>query len=226
MRLAIQPFLAAVVVASTFGLPSARSADAQGVHPALLVGAGRSDWSGPYTRGSESAYNLAGAVDWDVRPRVTLRAELGLASRGADMGPTGGFFDEQGTLLFTQTYVGLLSRIVLVSRAERWRGYVEAGVAAYGGATCDVDLAGGPGFLGGVTYGCDEWVPEGELTGRSVITGVSSGVRPVIGLGASRRWFGATARLEPMGTLAKTPTGRISATTVTLNVELTYRRRR
>lgn len=220
MRHTIQPFLAAVVAAGTLGLPPARSADAQGVHPALLVGPGRSDWSGRYTEGDESS-NLAVAVNWDVKPRVTLRAELGRASRGVDMGPIPGVFDKQGRLHFTQTYVAVLSRIAIVSRPERWHAYVEAGAAGHGGASCDVDLEGG--LLGGETLGCDDWAPP---PGHPVITAQSSGVRPVLGLGASRRWFGATLRLEPMGALAKTANGSISATTVTLNLELTYRRRK
>ena len=225
MHLRQPTFHSAVILACLLTLTADRSA-AQGVHPALLAGAGLSSWSGPYADGSKSAYNFAAAVDWDVKPRFTLRAELGLASRDADMGQIGGAFNEEGTLAFTQRYVGLLSRYALSSRAKGWHGYVEGGIAAYGGATCDVDLTGGPSFLGGVTYGCDEWTPDGSTAGRPLISGVSSGVRPVIGIGAARRHLGATVRLEPMGTLAKTATESISATTVTLNVEWTFGRRR
>jgi hypothetical protein len=225
MPLHSRPFVLPLVTACLLFLPRARSADAQGVHPALLVGAGRSSWSGPYATRSTSDFNLAAALDWDVKPRVTLRAEFGLATRKAAMDQTGSIFDEEGTLGFTQPFGGLLARYAL-SRAQGWHSYVEAGAAAFTGATCDVDLEGGPGFLGGATYGCDDWVPDASSTGGRPITGVRSGVRPVFGLGATRRRLGATLRLEPMGTLAKTTTGNISATTVTLNLEYTFGRGR
>jgi hypothetical protein len=196
------------------------------VHPALLAGFGQSRWTGPYATGSKSAVNFAAALDWDATSRLTLRAELGWASRGATLAPTGGSFEDEGTLLLTQPYAGLLGRVALSPRARGWHSYVEGGAVAYRGATCDVDFEGGPGFLGGVTYGCDEWAPGGATEGSPVFTGVRSGVRPVLGLGVTRRRLGATVRVEPMGTLAETADGEISATTLTLNLELTFGRRR
>ncbi len=225
MRLHHAPFLAATVIAGLLVLPVARSVEAQGVHPSLLVGFGAGSWSGPYAKADESASAVAVAVDWNVKPQVTLRAELGLATRGADMGPVGGFFDETGTLLFTQKYLGVLARVPLSSLARGWHSYVEGGVSAFFGASCDVDLAGGPGFLGGITLACDEWVPESSSS-AAPITGVSAGVRPVLGFGVTRRRIGGTLRLEPMGTMAETTTGDISSTTMTLNVEWTFGRRK
>jgi hypothetical protein len=226
MHLNARPSVATLAVAIALLLPAANSASAQGVHPALLVGAGRSSWSGPYAKGSKLDLNFGAALDWDALSRLTMRAELGFASRNADMGSIAGAFNEEGTLLFTQRYAGLLGRFALTSRAKSWHSYVEGGVAAYQGGTCDVDLAGGPGFLGGVTYDCPDWVPDGSPGGSAPISGVSSGVRPIFGIGATRRRLGATLRVEPMGTMAKTSTGNISATTVTLNVELTFGRRK
>jgi hypothetical protein len=202
-----------------------REGAAQGLHPALLVGIGTGRWSGPYAEGGKAATTVAAGLDWDVRPRLTVRGELGFASREAKM-TVGGIFNEEGALTFTQRYLALLGRFALSPRERGWHSYLEGGIAAYSGGSCDVDLTGGPGFLGGATYSCEEWVPDPFSESRSDIVGVRSGVRPIVGIGATRRRLGATLRLEPMGTLANSGRGAISATTVTLNLEYTFGRKR
>ena len=210
----------AALLAATTTTPSV----AQHVSYSLLHGIGSHSWNGPYIEGGKSGVSLAAvAVELGMSDRIALRAELGGGPRRADLGRTG-LFEEKTTLSHYRVHLGVLGRWYVPVRPGRLRFFVEAGASGWMKTMCDVDLVGGPGFLGGETIDCIEWAPDGA--NDAGILPNNSGVTMLLGAGGYYRRFGLGLRYDAGGRAALESTdGPLRVRTLAIVGEWVFSRR-
>jgi len=174
-----------VVVATLALVPASVAAQEYG----FVLGAGGTSWSG------------AGSDDWSARVGLTSgaftvtkclvggwagRLEIGGRGLSADLGNTG-LFDQETRVTLNRVLLRGLVRRTLSESDGGMRVFAEAGLAGWGTTACDVDMEGGPGFLGGETESCSDWFVE-------------DGPGPLIDKGSGGSWMlGGGIRLDRWG---------------------------
>lgn len=163
--------------------------DAQAPEPArstfsVLLGGGWTTLSGEPSAGGVAGLTVGGAAyQRQVGEQISVRAELvGWLTR-ADLGRTG-LFEESTTVGQNHLGVGLQLR-----GAVGRNGFVGIGGTLLAETVCDVDLEGGPGFLGGETVPCEEF-EEGPIMPRS------GAVAFLASAGVERGRWGLEARFD------------------------------
>lgn len=135
----------------------------------LFLGAGLIRLSGePGFKGKPGTSIGGVAFERPFRQRYSWRAELAAQPVMADMGPTG-FFALPTTLS--------IYRFGIAGVARRYgaRGkYVGLGVSVATVYGCDVDVEGGPGFLGGETISCADFTDVAISPASSLTSGIIS----------------------------------------------------
>lgn len=186
-----------------------------------VLGSGYTSWSGPFVQ--DGAWGLplvAVAAEWRPAGVSAVRAELGGGGRRADLGSTG-FFSEGTTLTHYRAQIGLLGRLYAPRESRSTDFFGELGMAAWVMSACDVDLVGGPGFLGGETLDCDDWEPDDPGTsGR--LAPEPSGFSVQIGFGVRRGPWSMALRYEPSGTLLETGMGPMKSKSFFLAFEWVF----
>jgi len=163
----------------------------------------------------------AGAIEWRAAHPIAIRAELGGGRYAADLGNTG-FFSEPTTLSFYRVHLTALGRVYPFMRAGRPRLFVELGASGWQRTACDVDMVGGPGFLGGETVDCDEWEPGVSSNARPLRPN-SSGAAILVGVGGYLGRLGLTLRYETGGrTVIETSDGAMRARALVLAAEWVF----
>ncbi len=165
-------------------LPAAASGQEFGV----LLGVGRTDWSGSAAAAWQGTPGLTlGALtaEWQLDRTWAGRLELGGGARVADLGQTG-LFAQETRVSVHRVHLAAIVRPTWGAQDGRLRTFVEGGAIGWLRTLCDVDLEGGPGFFGGETVDCAEWVTEDDL-GPLIPAG--SGLAWTLGAGVrTDRW--------------------------------------
>lgn len=187
---------------------------------AIIAGVGTSSWSGPYLDGGKTGFALFGvAAERPVSRSWSIRGELAGQRDAGDLGATG-LFEQPTTLLVYRAHVAAMARLYPAAIGRRQSLYVEAGLSGWAKAGCDVDLSGGPGFFGGETLGCGEWIADDAT--EPPLRPKSAGANVVIGAGTYIGRFGIGVRYEPTGTaVIDTDRGAIRVRALTVTVEWT-----
>jgi hypothetical protein len=196
--------------------------------PTLILGVGRTSWDGPYitsgplpavsvlspgARNHLALLGLGGEIAG--AGRIRFRAEAGFGHQAADLGNSGSL-ELPTRLSWSQIQVTGLGRWY---PGRNRAVYFEAGATSCIRAACDVDLIGGPGFLGGETIGCNEWDPGAGTSGRP-IRPADGGVDGTLGAGGYHGRFGVGIRYQFAGTARMHANGLpIMAHTLALTVE-------
>jgi len=214
----VRPAFLLLIASLIAGGPSGLSGQKMGY--SAVLGGGYTSWSGPFVQGGDWGVNLlAVAAEWRPKDVLAVRAELGLGGREADLGSTG-FFSQETTLTYGRAQIGLLGRLYAPRGSRSTDFFGEFGVAAWVRAACDVDLVGGPGFLGGETEDCDDWEPDDPGSGR--LTPEPSGFSVQLGFGVRRGPWAMALRYEPAGTLLETGRGPMKAKSFILAFEWVF----
>lgn len=205
--LAMVVWLVAVTPLDAQVLESARS------RFSVLLGGGWATLSGESSAGGVAGPTVGGAAyQRPVGGRISVRAELvGWLTR-ADLGRTG-LFEESTTV--AQSHLGMAFQL---RRAVGRNGFVGVGGTLLAETVCDVDLEGGPGFLGGETVSCEAF--EGmPLMPRS------GAVALLASMGVERGRWGLEARFDQgLGASLETPAGSMVPRRVSLILHYALRR--
>ena len=155
-------------------LPGA-TVSAQSASFGFGIGAAKNLWSGPYQEGGTTNLLATAFGELGMSARMDVRAELGLSTFGADFG-TLGFLSDATTATVGEVHIGGLARWNVSPRV-----FLELGGQLWRQTACDVDEAGGPGFLGGRTVDCEDW--EVEFEGARPLTSRAGGAAVLAGTG-------------------------------------------
>lgn len=210
-----------VLLACTLLATSHGAANSQDLGYSLMLGGGRTSWSGPFVAGGRWGAPLAAfAAELGLPGPIAIRTELGFASTGADMGTTG-MFAEETTLSHYRAQLALAGRAYLPARESNIRFFAELGLIGWVRTGCDVDMVGGPGFLGGETRDCSDWEPDGSGL-MATLDPARSGLTMQAGIGVRRGAWGAVIRHEAAGTFIDTDRGPMKSSVLFLAVEWVF----
>ncbi len=179
----------------------------------VLLGGGWTTFSGEQPAGGVVGPTVGGAAyQRQVGGWISVRAELlGWLTR-ADLGRTG-LFDQPTTVGQNHLGMGLQLR-----GAVGRNGFVGIGGTLLAETVCDVDLEGGPGFLGGETVPCEEF-EEVPLMPRS------SAVALLASAGVERGRWGLEARFDQgLGATLEAPGGGMVPRRISLILHYALRR--
>lgn len=180
--------LVLIAIGAILGAPAGSALRAQAAPPspsgfAVFLGAGVSELSGGASKGSVGAYAFGIAHERWLRERLSWHTELLMETDGTDLGKTSIFSLPTS---ISQVHVGLAGML-------RWNrpsgGYLAAGGSVMLETSCDVDVKGGPGFLGGETVSCDAFT-DIPLESHSATAGL------LVAAGIQRSRLGLEARLQ------------------------------
>lgn len=189
----------------------------------VMGGVGRTFWSGPGAGDTWGITHLALAVQVPVSQAFAVRLEAGGGPWKADFGSTG-WFGEDTTLRLYRIQLFGLARWQAAPAEGRLRPFLEGGVGFWTRTGCDLDLAGGPGFLGGETRSCAAPAEEGTEDVFPLVPR-GGGVTAALGGGARRGPWALGLRYE-FGDreLLRGPRGAFGADVLHLILEWTFRR--
>jgi hypothetical protein len=148
----------------------------------VLLGAGKTLWSGPYAQGGAIAPAIvAGALERQLTRIFAVRTELGAGLSTADLLESAAF-ESETNLTFNRLYLTAFLRGYIPVHAARSRIFAELGVTGWLRTACDVDWVDGSSFFGGETVDCDEWTPS-DSDGNARLRPNASGQNVILGIG-------------------------------------------
>lgn len=187
----------------------------------VMGGMGRTFWSGPGAGDTWGITHLALAVQVPLSRAFALRLEAGGGPWKADYDRTG-WFGERTTLHLYRIQLFGLARWQGASTEDRLRPFVEAGAGYWTRTACDLDLVGGPGFLGGETRNCAAPAEEGTEDVFPLVPR-GGGVTAALGAGVRRGPWALGLRYELGGQdLLRGPQGALEADVLHLILEWTF----
>lgn len=211
-----------VLLVTAVIIPLTRS-HAQPLRYAASVGAGPTSWSGPLVQSGATNSSLGAAIEWQLRSAYALRLGVGAASASADLGTTG-IFEEETTLTVSQLHLGAAVRAYRPARRRHRSLFVELGGERWRAGRCDVDMVGGPGFLGGSTENCRDWGSpfSDSSTGARRLRPLSGGFTAFAGTGAYVGRLGVAMQVRNMTPVVETDEGPIRAGRLLVLVEWVF----